>query len=179
MPSFRIATDAPVGNPKCNNEDYRHRCRHEIRTLKSYLDGSRIRIFCERLEPRLARHRRFVADLVEVNRFQSAGWSRHSQNCRPRRQLSDVIIGHVQTGEYPIGMHTAPPPTRPPNGTVVTVFFASHEQVICTAHQRWTGSSALRFPVREQFSVRNPCRRLRRTPRTPFNSSDDGAAARV
>lgn len=127
-------------------------------TLKSYLrrltDQNLLR---PGWLPRLARHRHFVADLVELTGFTERGLVAALPELRTPQAVErwPHLVGHVSKRASTRSACTHCAAAKTHGRTEVVTVFASHEQVICTAHQQWTGSSALRFPVQEQFSVRN------------------------
>ncbi len=128
----------------------------ESETLKSYLrrltDQNLLR---PGWLPRLARQPYFVADLVELTGFTERGLVAALPELRYPQAIErwPHLIGHVskRARTRPACSHCAAAQTRS-RSQAVTVF-ASHEQVICPRHQRWTGSSILRAPLHEQFSV--------------------------
>lgn len=125
-------------------------------TLKSYLrrltDQNRLR---PGWLPRLARHPHFVADLVELTGFTERGLVAALPELRTPQAVErwPHLVGHVSKRARTRSACAHCAATKTHSRTEVVTVFASHEQVICTEHQQWTGSSALRCDVQEQFSV--------------------------
>ena len=116
----------------------------------------------------LSRQPHFVADLVELTGLTERGLVAALPELRTPHAVKrwPHLVGHVskRAGIRSACRHCAAAQTQS-RSQAVTVF-ASHEQVLCTVHQQWTGSSALRCDAQQQFSVR-PVLTSQRTPRTP------------
>lgn len=104
----------------------------------------------------LSRQPHFVANLVELTGLTERGLVAALPELRSPHAIKrwPHLVGHVskQAGIRSACRHCAAAQTQS-RSQPVTVF-ASHEQVLCAAHQQWTGSSALRCDAQQQFSVR-------------------------
>lgn len=104
----------------------------------------------------LSRQPHFVADLIELTGLTERGLVTALPELRNLQVLQrwPHLVGRAskQAGIRYACTHCVATRTRS-RAQAVTVF-ASHEQVLCTVHQQWTGSSELKCAPHEQFSVR-------------------------
>lgn len=105
----------------------------------------------------ISRQPHFVADLAELTGLTERGLVAALPELRTPQAIErwPYLVGHVSrhAGIRFACRHCAAALTRT-RSRAVTVF-ASHEQVLCSVHQQWTGSSVLKCEFQQQFSVRN------------------------
>lgn len=104
----------------------------------------------------LSRQPHFAADLIELTGLTERGLVTALPELRTPQALErwPHLVGHVskQAGTRSACTHCATARTR--SRAQATTVFASHEQVLCTVHQQWTGSSELQCAPHQQFSIR-------------------------
>ncbi len=155
-------TDLPPTPP----EGIRHR-RQQLPVPVAPMTSETLKSYLRRLTdqnllrpgwlPRLARQPHFVVDLVELTGLTERGLVAALPELRTPQAVErwPHLVGHVSKRARTRSACTHCAAARTHNRSHPVTVFASHEQVLCTAHQRWTGSSALRCDVQEQFSVRS------------------------
>lgn len=105
----------------------------------------------------LSRRPHFVTDLVELTGLTERGLVAALPELRTPQAVKrwPHLVGQVskQAGIRSACRHCAAAHTQSRNQAVTV--FASHEQVLCAVHQRWTGSPVLKCDAQQQFSVHN------------------------
>ena len=126
-------------------------------TLNSYLrrvtDGNLLR---PGWLSQLSRQPHFVADLTELTGLTERGLVTALPELRTPQAIErwPHLVGHVSKQAGIRSACTSCTAARTRSRAQAMTVFASHEQVLCTVHQQWTGSSELQCAPHQQFSIR-------------------------